>query len=244
MNKKSYLRAFLLACMGGVLGVFISIFLRKFDEGSLDLGKFIESLMMNNLHFFMIGLIVLILVPALCFLSKGRRIMMTLEEANDDDFSDIEQRGKKALDMALSFNMAFMILNFMTFGIGFSREMPLSVMLISVFIFFVTMTATTIIEFRAIKLIQTYDSRLKGDPSKFNFHKEYLNSCDEAEKYQIYKAAYKAFQFTKIIGMVLLLVAVLGNMLLDTGIMPVVLTGTMLLALIGSYSGHAMMKQV
>jgi len=33
-------------------------------------------------------------------------------------------------------------------------------------------------------------------------------------------------------------------MLLDTGILPVILTGVMLLALIVTYSGHAMSKSI
>jgi len=245
MNKKSYLRAFMLACFGGVFGIFISKFISSYvADDSTEIGRALEGFLMENMHYMQIFIIVFVLIPAVYFLIKGHKIMKTVADASEDNVTEVEESGKKALNFALSFNMTFTILNFMVFGSGFSREMPILVMLIGLALFVVSMTITTLIEFNAIKTLQKYDGRLKGDPSKFNFHKEYLKSCDEAEQLEIYKAAYKSFQMTKVVGIICLLIATIGNMLLDTGILPVILTGVMLLALIVTYSGHAMSKSI
>jgi len=245
MNKKSYLRAFMLACFGGVIGIFVSKFIISYvADNSTEIGQALEGFLMGNMHYMQIFIIVFVLIPAVYFLVKGNRIMKTVDDASEDNVTEVEQSGKKALNFALSFNMTFTVLNFMVFGSGFSREMPISVMLIGLALFVVTMITTTFVEYNSIRTLQKYDSRLKGDPSKFNFHKEYLKSCDEAEQLEIYKSAYKSFQATKLVGIICLLIATIGNMLLDTGILPVALTGIMLLALIVTYSGHAMTKSI
>lgn len=187
---------------------------------------------------------VLLLLPAVMHLLKGKRLLNNLDGKSEEKLDQLEGEGKKAIDMAVTLNVSFIIVHFMLFGAAAIENISLNVLFISLFIFLVSMILTTVVEFSAIKCIQTNDNRIKGDPSRLNFQREYLKSCDEVEKFRIYKSAYKSFQFTKIVGFICLFISMLGNMLLNTGLLPVLLTGTILLSLVLSYSGSAMSKTV
>jgi len=92
-----------------------------------------------------------------------------------------------------------------------------------------------VLEIVTIKFVQKMDERLKGDPTSLRFAKDFLESCDEAQKLRIYKSGYKAFQFTKNASLVLLIIAIMFNLTLKTGAIPIVLTGIFLLMHIISY---------
>ena len=44
-----------------------------------------------------------------------------------------------------------------------------------------------------IKLVQRIYPDKKGDPTSINFQEQWLASCDEAEKEEIYEASYKTY---------------------------------------------------
>lgn len=244
MNKKSILRMVLYLVVGGFIGVGVSTATRSMADSNLNVALFIENILMNYLIHFQVALILLVMVPALYYLQKGKKCYKELQTASEDDINALEISGDKSIDLAITLNMSFIILSYMLFGIAFSDEMPSTMMLISIGLFIVCVIPPVFIEFAAIKAIQINDKRIKGDPSKFSFHKEYLESCDEAEQLRIYKAAYQSFQMTKGVNFVCLLLAMLGNMLLETGILPILLTGTTLLIMVLSYGGFARAKEI
>ena len=68
-----------------------------------------------------------------------------------------------------------------------------------------------------------------------DFNKEWLASCDEAQKLMIYEAAYKAFQATQMTCMVMWILALMGMMMFGIGIMPSVCVFIIWLTLTISY---------
>ena len=109
-------------------------------------------------------------------------------------------------------------------------------------IFMINIFASSMLEISTIKFIQKVDNRLKGDPTSLRFSKDFLESCDEAEKLKIYKSGYHGFQFTKNVSLVFVILTMLGNMLLDTGGFPVFVSCSMLLTIIGSNSYYSIFK--
>lgn len=63
----------------------------------------------------------------------------------------------------------------------------------------------------------------KGDPLSSSFTKEWLDSCDEAEQYIIYRSAYQAYQRTQKCLVYSWLIAVFGALFFATGLLPIVL---------------------
>ena len=51
-------------------------------------------------------------------------------------------------------------------------------------------------QIRYIKLVQRIYPDKKGDPTSINFQEQWLASCDEAEKEEIYEASYKTYLLT------------------------------------------------
>ena len=52
-------------------------------------------------------------------------------------------------------------------------------------------------QIRYIKLVQRFFSDKIGDPTSINFQEQWLASCDEAEKEEIYEASYKTYLMTR-----------------------------------------------
>jgi hypothetical protein len=102
--------------------------------------------------------------------------------------------------------------------------------------------AASVHEVLSVKFLQKMDNRLKGDPTTLRFSKEFLESCDEAQQLEIYKAGYKAFQFAKNAFMVILVLTLLLNLLFEVGGLAVFIICMCLIILIGSYNFYAITK--
>lgn len=74
------------------------------------------------------------------------------------------------------------------------------------------------------------------------FSEKWLESCDEAEKHQIYKAAYVSYKATSYTCIGAWLVALMGMLFLDSGLLPVLLVCIIWLISGLSYSLSAMKK--
>ena len=68
------------------------------------------------------------------------------------------------------------------------------------------------------------DTDKKGDPTSLKFPKQWLESCDEAEKECIYQASYKGYQTVMKWAPILTFVALILHMFFDTGILAIVMT--------------------
>lgn len=88
---------------------------------------------------------------------------------------------------------------------------------------------------RYVKCIQRVYPGKKGDPSSRKFQKEWLASCDEAERSVIYQSAYRSYVTANRALPLLLVVAMLGHLLFDTGVMAVALLASAWLIVLISY---------
>ncbi len=68
------------------------------------------------------------------------------------------------------------------------------------------------------------------------FAKKWEESCDEAEKINIYKSAYKSYRSVQMTCMVLLLVCILGDFVWHFGLMPVAMVSIIWIVQTTSYS--------
>lgn len=64
----------------------------------------------------------------------------------------------------------------------------------------------------------------KGDPGDMRFMKDWMKSCDEAEKMLTYQAAYETFAVMKTALLVAHVIALFGKINFGTGNLPIVLT--------------------
>ena len=64
---------------------------------------------------------------------------------------------------------------------------------------------------------------LKGSIYDMNFSKKWIDSCDESIKLGIFKSAYKAYVSVSKTCIILWVFCIIGNVLWNFGIMPIVI---------------------
>ncbi len=79
-----------------------------------------------------------------------------------------------------------------------------------------------------------------GSAYDFNFQKKWENSCDELEKFMIYKSAYKAYRVGSLTCAIVFIVLMLFSFFFDYGPMPAMAVGLIWLVSVASYYREAM----
>lgn len=241
MNKKSIYRIIFLLLIGGVFGSFFSIGLLKFGEagGLAKLPNIGDFLIDNNIYIF-IFLVIALFLPSIYLFLKGKRVYDKIDEMSDDEYDVKVKIAEKKIDMALTINSIFMILNFMVLGTTFDKASDNFILVLIIFV--INIIAMSLFEIYVIRFMQRLDTRLKGDPTSFKFSKEFINSCDEAEKIKIYKSGYHAFQTSKSTSLGFIVITIISNMVLDTGSLPIVISCIWMLANVASYGYYSVKK--
>jgi hypothetical protein len=129
----------------------------------------------------------------------------------------------------------------MLFGMAFNNTN--SNQSIVTFLFMFSTIAVSVLNIITIKYIQKNDNRLKGDPTSFRFDKEFLESCDEAQVSRIYKSGYRAFQFSKNVSLVFVILTILLNFTFNTGAFPVFVSCMIMLIQVTSYNYYAIKNE-
>lgn len=78
-----------------------------------------------------------------------------------------------------------------------------------------------------IKQAQRRDPSKRGDPVQFRFHKDWLESCDEAEREMAYQASYRSMQVLGWAIPICFLVAIWGHIMFGTGLLAIFLVGVL-----------------
>ncbi|MBC3898342.1 DUF3169 family protein [Acetobacterium malicum] len=204
------------AFIGGLLG---GIIINGEDAIIQSLINFQTFMIDNNLfiQLFILGLCAL-LILILYFSAKLK--LKRLEENDDIQFDQIDRQ----LGFLIPFISVTMIFGFCLFGITVTNSMK-DFKLLGLIIFLVNMAFTLIMTILTIKLTKILYPNKKGNPLDFNFDKEWLKSCDEAEKFVIYKASYRCYQLMNFVYCGLVTLCLLISIAVNIGIFPYLLIG-------------------
>ena len=96
---------------------------------------------------------------------------------------------------------------------------------------------------RYVKAIQAAHPEKKGDPTSSKFTEQWVESCDEAEKEIIYKSAYKTYIVLNKVIPILLLLTLIANMFLNTGILAVLVVAVIYLVTGMTYIRSSMVSK-
>lgn len=88
---------------------------------------------------------------------------------------------------------------------------------------------------RYVRRIQGIEPTKKGDPTSIKFQKQWLESCDEAEKTLIYQSSYRTYCFMSVLMPFLIVVTMLGHLLYDTGLLAIFVVGFLWIAMVSAY---------
>lgn len=79
------------------------------------------------------------------------------------------------------------------------------------------LVSAIIIQQKAVNLTKEINPEKTGSIYDNKFQDKWLASCDEAERYATYKCSYKTFKTMQLVGIVLWLVCLVGQITFDTG---------------------------
>ncbi len=224
-KHSSALKFILLVIICGILGGLAAAFLGSVDAASLGLALSQWLILASPL--LLASSVTLCLLGTAFFYIRAKNRLKQSDYLNDDTaFEKIDHN----LTISLTINSLIYVLAFLFFGIFaagldtlFSVDMPPSYFVITIGVFIIGAFVGIYLQTCIIKMTKVLYPNKKGDPLEFKFAKEWLDSCDEAEQYIIYRSAYKAFQITQKCLIYGWLIAVFGAMFFSTGLLPIIL---------------------
>lgn len=213
---KFFIAIIVSSLVGGLLGWFIIHFENEIYHGLINAQNLILH---NNLYiqFFIFGLCALLI---LILFFSARQKLNRLDPNDDLLFDQIDH----LLSVLLPLISATMISGFCLFGITVTNALNEPVR-IGLILFLLNTTFTLIMMVLTIKLTKILYPEKKGNPLDFKFDKEWIKSCDEAEKFVIYKASYRCYQLMNFVYCGAITLCLLISIAVNIGIFPYLLIG-------------------
>ncbi|MCZ0704561.1 hypothetical protein J2T56_003138 [Natronobacillus azotifigens] len=237
-NKKDALKLLLIMLVGGIVGATSSTVLHALEIDRLsDLGpRLMEHLVVHSL-WYQIGAVVIFFVPTLLWLYKAKKISVDDSEDIDLEEDPNNQLFDKYLYRGLLFNSVYFVIGFILFGLSADIRNPF--FWSSIVVFLVFMFLSSYIEVKVVRSMQKADPMKKGEPTSMKFNKDFLESCDEAEKLQIYKSGYQSYAFTQTAIMIIFIIMFVSKLHFELGNLPILLVGGIWLLQLLSYFYYA-----
>lgn len=198
--------------VGLILGLFL---LTQNDIINTGFIKGLEEFLYTQTILLYLISAMLFLVPATIFYYSGKKSYLEMMSSDKDDVNDDVKRKAGYLDLTMTILGVYVTVNFMQYGMLYNKttENPTTTLIL----FMLGILFTAILQVSTIKLVQKQGNRLKGDPTKTSFNKEFLDSMNEAEQLKVFKSGYRAFQTTKSITLMIVVFTIFMNILFETG---------------------------
>lgn len=181
-------------------------------------------------------------------LSRMKKLAVLLEEAEDEEADLLEYKIEKAGSVGIIGTQAAIVAGIILVALwysDFSRNPgnKESVVLAGAVLLIAGCFYQGFWQIRYVKLIQKMEPTKKGDPTSIKFQKQWLESCDEAEKTLIYQSSYRTYCFMSVLMPFLIVVAMLGHLLYDTGLLAIFVVGFLWIAMVSAYCYFCMVSR-
>lgn len=107
--------------------------------------------------------------------------------------------------------------------------------LVSAVVYLLSIVWILALQHYIVKFLKLVNPEKKGSIFETDFNKKWLNSCDEAQKMQVYRAGFVAYNAEIKCCIALWLLSLVGMTVLDTGVLPVIMASIFLLVLTVAY---------
>lgn len=230
-KKNSYWRLArtmaLSALAGGVMG-FVGFLILGTRRGIVENGM-AEVIM--GIQQIMLPLMALVTVISVIYgeinLRKQKHICDMILKTEDEECDRWEYEEEKNGAWGTGVNILSQILCILVLSAGYSANYIESgnakSYLAVCIVFLICFAYDGIWQVRYVKLVQRTFPEKKGDPATRKFRQEWLESCDEAERTVIYQSAYKAYSQANTCIPILLVIAMLGQLFFETGLLAIVI---------------------
>ena len=130
---------------------------------------------------------------------KLKDAMKHLEEAEDEQYEVLSYEEEKYGAMLMNCNVILQVCDIIVLTFTFSRSWleeasgkELAGFLAACVLFCINFFLYGYYQMRYVKMVQAAHPEKRGDLNSKNFQKDWMASCDEAEKEMVYQSAYKA----------------------------------------------------
>lgn len=225
--------------IGGCIGLFISFFnMDSIGDGTWSFVKQLRGFMFPLLT--AIGLVSILFGEYV--LKKNKELGERLHYSEDEESDSIEYEIEKVGAWGTVGNTVFSVLSLLVLSTGYSLEYIKSLnetdnmwLLASFMVFIVESFYSGFWQIRFIKGIQKVYPEKAGDPASGKFQKQWLESCDEAEKEVIYQASYKTYLMGMKLISALAFVSLFTHLVWNTGVMAVAVLGVVWIVMTVTY---------
>lgn len=221
---------------GGVIGFCVGMLREGIDVKFADmLNRFIVKALPYGLY----GVIAMVAIVVIIACKKSRREFYVWDGEDEEVLNKIEMR----LGYALWMVSLHTIFNFFVFSASICTGLLDRVhgdkwmeMIIILGGFILGTAAVTIEQQKLVNLEKEMNPEKSGSVYDVKFQKKWMDSCDEAEKYQIYQCAYKAYKDTNSLCLILWVFCTISGMYFDFGLMPTIIITLVWGTMITSYT--------
>ena len=241
-DKKTFIKWLVIILFAGFLGFSGGIIAKAHPE---MIDAFLQMLANTN-DFLMIPLVVLFLLSTVLGYGysffKYRKAKQLVEKGYDDDSYE---KAEEELSKASVVSNVLCGFNYLFFGIClFAAGMAendlslkqLAFSFVTIILFIIASICNVIMQNKGVNLDKKMNPEKRGNVFDKKFAKEWLASCDEAEKAVIYESAYSAYRVAIGISTGLWGISLIGMLSFHTGVLPIIVTSVMMIVLITTYS--------
>ncbi|MDO5028684.1 MAG: DUF3169 family protein [Bacillota bacterium] len=241
-TKNNKLRNIIILILIGVLGLLSGLYGARMEFGK-NLYAFIQGLenwlFENSYALFLIGTVGLSLLTwALYVIGKGQ-VQKQLKE-------DAEIIDDNLLGLALAINSTIIVLGVVFFINHFryilANDIGLGPVVGVLLVYFGTMIISLAFPKLSLEFMKTYNPEIYDDVYDLDFQKKYVDSVDEREKLEIYKAGYRAFKAMLSLVLFFLFLAVIILLNTNGSILYTIVLAIIIIVGIVAYTLEAMKK--
>ena len=98
------------------------------------------------------------------------------------------------------------------------------------------LAASCIVQQKLVNLTKEINPEKKGSIYDMKFQDKWLENCDEAERFAVYKCSFKTFKIMQLTGMILWLICLIGQMIFDTGVFATIIVTVFMIIQTSVYS--------
>lgn len=199
-NRKIFIVFGIIILVSFIFGIGIGIGVEIGHDAISSILENVSEFLTQNAQWFLVANFVF-LALSIIFLVQGKRLALKIDDENDEIYEKTDEK----LTNALNFSNILTILAFIFFAVGITGHY----ILYTVVIFLFQVFAVVFIQYLAVEQAKKLCPEKKGNILDTKFQKEWLSTCDEAEKQRLGEAAYKSMATTQSTILVFMLIAML-----------------------------------
>ena len=183
-----------------------------------------------------------VVIPLLWFFfGKNRKALMAWDGEDEEVYEKID----KKLSTGMTVAAGMMILNMLTYGVGFygminnTFGLPVYILIIDLIFFFGSDICIMLYQKAVVNLLKEINPEKQGSVYDFKFQEKWLDSCDEAERQKIGEASYATYSIMNLIYLLVAVVIMIVGFYFPIGVLPITTVCLLWMAQVITYSVKA-----